>query len=96
MIPKNRAPTHPGEVLFEEFLKPLEISQLSFSKHLGWTQAKLNEIVREKRGVSPEAALALADALGTSPDLWLNLQRDYDLWHASKKHRKIKPLKKVA
>lgn len=95
MLPKNRPPTHPGEMLLEEFLKPLGISQLKFSHHLGWTYAKVNEIVNGKRGVSPETALSFADALGTTPEFWINLQRSYDLWHAMKNHSKKKRLKNV-
>ena len=95
-LPRLRAPTHPGEMLAEEFLKPLKISQTAFAEHLGWTHAKVNEIVRCKRGITPESALALSDALGTSPDLWLNLQSGFDLWHARREHKKLKRLKKIA
>lgn len=88
-LPKNRRPTHPGEMLLEEFLKPMGISQLRFAKHLGWTQAKLNEIIKGKRGVTPETALGFADALGTSPDLWLDLQLHCDLYDAIRKHQRV-------
>ncbi len=95
-LPKNRAPTHPGEMLELEFLEPMGISQSKFARHLGWTHAKVNELIRGKRGITPESALCLADALGTSAELWLNLQRDFDLWHAEREHKAVKPLKKVA
>jgi addiction module HigA family antidote len=88
MLPKKRAPTHPGEMLQEEFLKPMGITQTAFAKHLGWSHAKVNEIITGKRGVTPEAALSFADALGTSAELWLNLQRNYDLWWAQQSHKK--------
>lgn len=88
-LPKNRRPTHPGEMLLEEFLKPLGISQTRFAKHLGWTQAKLNEVIKGKRGVTPESALAFSDALGTSPDIWLDLQTHCDLYDALQKHRRV-------
>lgn len=75
--PKN--PFHPGEILMEEFLEPLGMTQTAFADKIGWTRARLNELIRGKRGVTAEAALDLADALGTSPKLWMNLQATYDL-----------------
>lgn len=92
-LPGNRRPTHPGEMLLEEFLIPMGVSQTEFAKHLGWTAAKLNEIIKGKRGVTPESALAFADALGTSPDIWLDLQLHCDLYDAIRKHRKVPKLK---
>lgn len=86
MLPKHRSPSHPGEILWEEFLKPLNISQTKLAAHLGWTHAKVNEIINGKRSITPEAALSLADVMGTSPDMWLNLQKNYDLWKAQKRH----------
>jgi addiction module HigA family antidote len=88
MLPKHRRPTHPGEILEEEFLKPLGITQTALANHLGWSHAKVNELVREKRGVTPAVALALSDALGTSAELWMNLQTHYDLWQAVQDHKK--------
>ena len=89
MLPLDRSPTHPGEMLFEEFLKPMGMSQKKFSDHLGWTYAKLNELIHAKRGITPETALALADAFNMEAEFWLNLQRDWDLWRAKAKHKKI-------
>jgi addiction module HigA family antidote len=80
--PKN--PFHPGEILLEEFLEPLGVSQTAFAEKIGWTKARVNELVRGKRGVTAEAALDLADALGTSPKLWMNLQATYALDRAKK------------
>ena len=88
MIPKNRRPSHPGEILNEEFLGPMNISQTKLAKHLGWSHAKVNEIVNGKRGLSPEASLSLSDAFKTSPEFWLNLQRNYDLFKAKESHEK--------
>ena len=79
MLPENRIPTHPGEILLEEFLKPLGITQVAFARHLQVPLQRINEIIRGKRGVTPETAWRLAQALGTSPELWINLQRNYDL-----------------
>ena len=75
--PKN--PFHPGEILIEEFLEPMGMTQTAFAEKVGWTRARLNELIRGKRGVTADAALDLADALGTSPKLWMNLQATYDL-----------------
>jgi addiction module HigA family antidote len=96
MLPKNRAPTHPGEILKTEFLQPLGISQRDFAKHLGWTYARLNEIVNSRRGVSADSALAFSEALDTTPEYWLNLQRNWDLWHALKNHSHVKLIKKAS
>ncbi len=79
-------PFHPGEMLLEEFLRPMGMSQRAFAEKLGWTQTRLNEIIRGKRGITSESALDLADALGTSAKLWMNLQATYDL-HAAKQRR---------
>jgi len=81
-------PIHPGQVLLEEFLQPAQISQRQFAQKLGWTPARLNELIKGKRGVSADAALDLADALGTSPELWLNLQMLYDLAHAEARRKR--------
>ncbi len=89
MLPTNRTPTLPGEMLLEEFIKPMNLTQKTFASHLNWTYAKLNEIVHGKRGITPETALDLADALKMEPEFWLNLQRDWDLWHAKQKHKTI-------
>lgn len=94
MIPKKRAPTHPGEMLLKEFLEPMQITQKDFAKHLGWTYARLNEIINGRRGVSADSALAFADAFKMEAEFWLNLQRDYDLWQAAQDHKKVKPFAK--
>lgn len=77
-------PFHPGEILLEEFLEPGGITQALFAEKIGWTKARLNEFIKGKRGVTADAALDLADALGTSPKLWMNLQSTYDLDKAQK------------
>ncbi len=79
MLPKSRTPTHPGEILLEEFLKPLGVSQVALAEHLGIPTQRINEIIRGKRGVSPETAWLLAGALGTTPEFWINLQANHDL-----------------
>ena len=81
-LPTELPPVHPGEMLLEEFLKPLRISQSAFAIQLGVSFPRLNEIIREKRGVSADTALRLAQVTGMSADFWLGLQLDWDLWHA--------------
>jgi addiction module HigA family antidote len=80
-----RNPFHPGEILLEEFLEPSRTTQAAFAEKVGWTKARLNELIRGKRGITAESALDLADALGTSPKLWMNLQATYDLDQARKR-----------
>ena len=81
-LPSHRPPTHPGEMLLEEFLKPLGITQSAFATRLGVSFPRLNEIVNAKRAVTPDTALRLARVTGMSADFWLGLQQDWDLWHA--------------
>ena len=83
--PKN--PFHPGEILLDEFLQPLGLSQTAFAQRIGWTRSRLNELIRGKRGITAEAALDLAETLGTSSKLWMNLQATYDLDRAAKARR---------
>jgi addiction module HigA family antidote len=78
-------PIHPGEMLVEEFLVPAGKTQTAFAREIGWTRARLNEFIKGKRGVTAEAALDLAEALGTSPRLWMNLQATFDLHTAARK-----------
>jgi addiction module HigA family antidote len=79
---KPRHPIHPGEILLAEFLTPAGVSQRQFAAKLGWTTAKLNELVKGKRGVSAESALVLVNARGTSPELMMILQMMWDLRRA--------------
>ena len=81
-LPTHRPPTHPGEMLLEEFLKPLGITQSAFATRLGVSFPRLNEIINGKRSVTPDTALRLAQVTGMSADFWLGLQQDWDLWHA--------------
>ena len=95
MLSKKRPPTYPGEMLLKEFLETLGVTQKAFAAHLGWTYARLNEVINGRRQVSADSALALGEALKTGPEFWLNLQRDWDLWHAMDSHLKVPPLKKT-
>ena len=87
MLPENRIPTHPGEILLEEFLIPLELSQVAFARHIGVPLQRVNEIVLGKRGVSPETAWLFSQALGTTPEFWINLQMAHDLARHLPSHR---------
>ena len=80
--PKN--PFHPGEMLLEEFLEPMGIDQTAFVEKIGWTKARLNAFIRGEHDVTADAALDLAETLGTSAKLWMNMQSTYDLDRAAK------------
>lgn len=81
-LPTHQPPTHPGEMLLEEFLKPLGITQSAFAIRLGVSFPRLNEVINGKRSVTPDTALRLARVTGMSADFWLGLQQDWDMWHA--------------
>ena len=96
-LPRHRPPTHPGQMLRDEFLAPLAITQSELAVRLGISFPRLNEIVRGKRGVTPDTALRLARVVGMSADFWLGLQQDWDLWHAMRSDQaaeidRLKPL----
>jgi antitoxin HigA-1 len=95
MIPENRIPTHPGVVLEEEFLAPMGLTQVALAKHLGIPTQRINELIRGKRGVTPDTAWLLAGAFGTTPQFWLNLQTNYDL-AVNRPNRIIQPLAQAA
>jgi len=79
-IPTHRPPTHPGEILLEEYLKPLGITQVQLAEQIAVPIQRVNEIVRGKRGVTPDTALRLEAALGASAQFWLNAQLAWDLY----------------
>lgn len=84
MIPKHRAPTHPGEMLLKEFLEPMGVSQAKLAEDLGIPVQRVNTIIRGKRGVSAETAILLGRYFKMSPEFWMNLQTAYDLYQARK------------
>lgn len=94
MLPRNRIPTHPGEVLQEEFLTPLGLTPVALAEHIGVPVQRVNELVRRKRRVTPETAWLLAQAFGTTPEFWINLQVNYDLT-STRPHRNIARLHKA-
>lgn len=91
----KRKPTSPGEILSEEFLKPLGITQKELANHLGCDYKVINRIVNERASVSPEMAVKLAGAFETTPDFWLNAQMAIDLWTLRIQGPKIRPLVRV-
>lgn len=91
-IPTHRAPVPPGEILLEEFLRPYELSQNAFARHVGWTPRKVSEICTGKRAITPETAMTLEDVFGVSAQFWLNAQPACDLYKVQKKHKKAKML----
>ncbi|OGP65404.1 MAG: addiction module antidote protein, HigA family [Deltaproteobacteria bacterium RBG_13_47_9] len=99
-VPTQRAPTHPGEMLIEEFLNPMGITQRELSNAIHVPYQRINEIINARRGMTPSTALRLARFFGVSADFWMNLQLRWDLYHAeqseSKVLRKIHPYKVAA
>lgn len=91
MIPTNRQATHPGKILLKEFLEPMGQTQRALATHLNIPIQRINEIVRGKRGVSPETAWLFSEALNTSPEFWLNLQSAHDL-SANRPTHHVEPL----
>jgi len=94
MIPTNRVTTHPGTILLKEYIEPMGLTQKELAEHLDIPIQRVNEIVRGKRGVSPDTAWLLSEAFDTSPEFWLNLQSMYDL-SSNRPNRHIKSLKTV-
>jgi antitoxin HigA-1 len=85
MIPKHRKPTHPGEILLEEFLKPMGLSQIALAAKMGVPIQRVNTLINGKRDVSAETAVLLSRSLKTTPEFWMNLQASLDLYVASQK-----------
>ena len=81
-IPSNRQPTHPGEMLLEEFLRPHALSQRDLADGIHVPYQRINELANQRRGVTPSTALRLAKYFGNTPEFWMNLQLRWDLFHA--------------
>jgi addiction module HigA family antidote len=94
MLPENRIPTHPGEILREQFLEPLGLTRVALAAHLGVPAQRINEIVRGKRGVTPETAWLLSQAFDTTPEFWISLQANHDL-AANRPEKAIPRLRKA-
>ena len=90
MLPMNRPPTTPGEMLLEEFLKPRGISQVELAARMDVPVQRVNTIVNGKRGITAETAILLSEVLDTTPEFWMGVQADHDLWHALRKRASAK------
>ena len=91
----KRQPTHPGKIIQEDYLVPLSITITEMASTLGVSRKTLSKIINERGAITPDMSLRLARALDTTPDLWMNLQKNYDLWqaeHISKDWQRVKPL----
>ena len=96
-IPTNRPPTHPGEMLLEEFLKPMAVTQKQLSVAIHVPFQRINELVNGKRGITPSTALRLSIFFGNSPDFWMNLQQRWDLfWAKEKESEALHKIKSIA
>lgn len=82
MLPRKRRPTHPGELLLEDVIRPLGLTITDAAKHLGVTRKALSEFVNQRTSLSPEMAMRIAEATSTSPDSWMRMQMNLDLWNA--------------
>lgn len=100
-IPRHRPLPHPGEILLEEFLEPLGVTQTALAERVGISFRRVNELVNGKRGVTPDTALRLGRFFGTTPEFWLNLQQAWDVWHVvngrtGDEIEKIQPLERAS
>lgn len=86
-VPKNRPPTHPGEILLRDFLEPMGVSQRELADAIHVPYQRVNEIVNGKRGITPSTALRLEKFFGNSSEFWLNLQQSWDLYHVLEQER---------
>lgn len=93
---RKRPPTHPGGIIRRHYIKPLSLTVLDLAGVLGVSRKTLSKIVNERGSVTPDMALRLSKAFKTTPELWLNLQQNYDLWHASQKSKDWKMVKAIA
>lgn len=100
-LPTNRAPTHPGEMLRQEFLEPLGLTQVQLAAAIHVPFQRVNQIVRGRRAITPDTALRLATLFGTTPEFWLSLQQSWDLYQAlngptASDLRRIRPIVRAA
>ena len=83
-IPKYRSPNHPGEILFKDFLEPMQITQRQLADAIHVPYQRINELVNQKRGITPSTAIRLSKFFGNSSQFWLNLQQNWELYHVMK------------
>ncbi len=93
---KKRVPSHPGGILKRLYLEPLQLPISELAEALGVSRKTVSKVVNERGAVTPEMALRLAIAFDTTPQVWLNLQQNYDLWVAERKARGLRNVQKIA
>jgi addiction module HigA family antidote len=96
MMERTVAPSHPGRIIKDHYLEPLGMTNTALADVLGVSRKTVSKIVNERGGINTDMALRLSRAFNTTPDLWLNLQRNHDLWHATRKSsewQRVKPVK---
>ena len=96
MYKKTRCPTHPGGILKRHYLEPLNITITEFAGVLKVSRKALSKLVNEKGSLTPDMALRLSNALGTTPEVWLNLQQNFDLWQSANQSKEWREVKKLA
>ena len=95
-VPTHREPTHPGEMLLEEFLKPMGLTQRELADGIKVPYQRINELINRRRGVTPATALRLAKFFGSTPAFWMNLQLRWELYHAQQSEaRTLKTIKRI-
>ena len=95
-VPTHRPPTHPGEMLLEEFLNPMDLTQRELAQGINVPYQRVNELINCRRGITPSTALRLAKFFGMSPDFWMNLQQRWDLYYAHKSEaEELKRIRRV-
>lgn len=94
ILPKERAPSHPGEILLKEFLEPYGMTQKELARRIRVSYPRVNELIHKKRGVTPDTALRLSRLFGTTPQFWLKLQLTYDLYQTKQQgdYEDIEPI----
>ncbi|HEX4054069.1 MAG TPA: HigA family addiction module antitoxin [Tepidisphaeraceae bacterium] len=93
---EHRTPTHPGGILKRLYLQPLNLSTVALAKAIGVSRKTISKLVNERGTITPEMALRLSIAFNTTPRLWLNLQKNYDLWRAQRTAKGLKSIRKFA
>ena len=96
MQKKKRAPSHPGGILKRQYLDPLDLSVSELARNIGVSRKTVSKIINEKGAITADMALRLSRAFDTTPELWLNMQRNYDLWHAAKESDEWKDIETIA
>lgn len=92
---QNRVPIHPGCILLKDYIEPLKLTITGLAERLGVSRKAVSAIVNERKSITPEMALRLSKAFDTTPELWLNLQKKYDLWHTARKTTEWEKIKKI-